>query len=61
MIWKTSRTMQFLDMRRSTRRNGNTYDGSNVCELHVTCDRDCLNQEFVLALGIKRGLVLHSL
>jgi len=42
-------------------RNGETYDGSNICEFHVTRDRDCLNQELVLALGVKRGLVLHSL
>lgn len=61
MIWKTFRTTRLLDMRRSTIRNDKTYDGSNVCELQVTRDRDCLDQELVFAFGIERGLVLHSL
>ena len=53
--------MRLLDVCRSTIRNDKTYDGSNVCEFQVTRNRDCLNQELVLALGIERGLILHSL
>lgn len=38
-----------------------TYNRGDVIEFHLTSDRHGLDQELVLAFGIRRGLLLHGL
>lgn len=38
-----------------------TYNGSDICILQLRADEDRLDEEFILALGIRCGLLLHRL
>ena len=43
------------------RKNGCAYNRGDVGKLHVASDRDSLDQELVLTLGILGRLILHGL
>ena len=50
-----------LDLPDKSFQRTETYNGSDICKLQVGTDEDRLDEEFILALGIRSGFLLHRL